>query len=133
MKYCADTWFIIEAFDKSVEAINIIQEVRTGKGRIVIPIIVLAESTKKLMQKGVPSKLITQFFDGVEASDKVELITVDRTIAVESAHLSLSFNLPLIDSLVAATSKLTGCDVLLSGDEHYRLLVKKKYLRVRSW
>lgn len=85
------------------------------------------------MQKGISQRLVDNFFEGVEASEKVELILIDKAIAGEAARISHSYNVPLIDSLVAATSKLTGCDVLLSEDSDYDLLVKGRYIKTRSW
>ena len=73
------------------------------------------------------------FWSGVESSQKVILIPLDRTIAKEAAKISLSFHVPLIDSLVAAASKITGCHCLLASDSDYGLLIKKKYLKVQSW
>ncbi len=133
MKYCADTWFILEAFSKNPQAVALIQETRAGKTRIVISIMVYAEASKKLMQRGISQDVIEQFFDGVEASEHVELILVDKAIAREAARLSLSFHVPLIDSVVAATCTLTGCDLLLSGDGDYEPLTKRRYLKLRSW
>ncbi len=133
MRYCADTWFIIELFAKNPKAVQYIYEAKTGKTRIIVPIIVFAEATKKLLQKGVPQRLVDDFFSSVEASDKIELVLLDKAIAQEAAKISLSFNVPLIDALVAATTKLTGCDALLSGDDDYALLVKKNYLRKVSF
>ena len=133
MKYCADTWFILQAFAKNTTAISIIEETRRGKVRIIIPIITFAESHKKLMQRGVSQRLIDDFFEGVEASEKVELILIDKAIAGEAARISHSYNVPLIDSFVAATSKLTACDLLLTGDSDYNLLIKSKYIKTQSW
>ncbi len=133
MKYCADTWFMLELFGKNKSAISVFEETRLGKARIIIPMIVFAETTKKLLQKGVSQQLITDFFDNVEASQKVELVVIERAIANEAAHLSLSYNVPMIDSLVAATCRLTGCDILLAHDSDYQLLVKRRYVKLKSW
>ena len=133
MRYCADTWFILAVFAKEAHAIALIEETKRGKTRIIIPVIVYAEATKKLMQKGIPLDIIEEFFEGVEASEKIELVLIDKLIAQEAAKVSLTFHVPLIDSLVASTTKLTGYDVLLSGDTDYENLVKRKYLKVFSW
>ena len=133
MRYCADTWFIIELFAKNLKALQYIHDAKIGKTRIIVPIIVFAEATKKLLQRGISQQIINEFFSGVEASEKIELVLLDKAIAQEAAKISMSFSLPLIDALVAATSKLTGCDALLSGDEDYTLLVQKKYLKRESF
>ena len=85
------------------------------------------------MQKGISQDTIEQFFEGVEASEHVDLILMDKAIAQEAARLSLSFHVPLIDSIVAATCTLTGCDLLLTGDSDYEPLTKRRYVKLRSW
>lgn len=133
MKYCADTWFLLATFAKDPKAIAIIEETKRGKTFLVIPMVVFAEATKKLLQKGIPMVVINQFFLGVEASEKVELIAPDKVIAREAARLSLTFNISLIDSFVAATAHLSYCNALLSADRDYTPLVKNRYIKVQSW
>ncbi len=133
MKYCADTWFMLEAFGKNPHALQLMQGTVTGKERVIIPIIVFVEATKKLLQRGISQNFIDEFFSTVEASEKVELFPLDKAIGQEAARISLSFHVPLIDSLVAATAKLTECDVLLGKDDDYQLLAKAKYLKIRNW
>lgn len=133
MKYCGDTWFLLHLFEKDANAVALIEDTKRGKARFVIPMVAYAEAIKKLMQRGAPRDIIEQFFMAVEASEKVELTPVDKSVAEEAARVSLTFSVPLIDSMVAATARLTGCDVLLSGDSDYSLLAKRKYLKVQSW
>ncbi len=133
MKYCADTWFILQLFSKDSRALDLIKEARYGKVEIIIPVIVFAEATKKLLQRGVPFSFIDQFFTFVDASEKIEVSVLDKVIAQEAARISLSFQLPMIDSLVAATAKLSGCSILLTADSDYLLLSKRKYFKTQSW
>jgi len=133
MKYCADTWFLLTAFGKEQKATTLVEETKKGKARIIIPVVVFAETIKKLMQRGASREIINMFFSGIESSEKIEIAIADKATAVEAAHISLAYNVPLIDSFVAATCRLTGCDVLLSADTDYKLLVKRKYLKVQSW
>ncbi len=133
MRYCADTWFILALFQKEAHSRLIFEDARQGKSRIMVPIVVFAEATKKLLQKGVPKSVVDQFWGGVEASEKVQLVPADKSIAQEAALVSLAHGVPMIDSFVAATAKLTGCDLLLSGDTDYSILAKKKYVKVQSW
>ncbi len=133
MRYCADTWYILGLFSKDLKAVRIMEGVREGKDRLYIPLTVFAEATKKLLQRGVSKEEIDTFFDSVGSSDKIQLIIPDVMIARESARVSLGYGLSLLDSFVAATSKMVGADILLSGDSDYLPLVKKKYLKVQSW
>ena len=133
MKYCADTWFILQLFAKDSRSLALIKEARYGKAEIIIPVIVFAEATKKLLQRGIPFSFIDQFFTFVDASEKIEVSVLDKVIAQEAARISLSFQLPMIDSLVAATAKLSDCSILLTADSDYHLLIKRKYFKMQSW
>ena len=133
MKYCADTWFILEVFEGVPKAINLINETRTSTSSVIIPIIVYSEAIKKLMQKGFSDKVIEEFFFGLELSKKINFIVPYKEIAKEAVKISLTNNLPLIDSFVAATSKLMECDILLAKDSDYKILEKKKYLKIMNW
>ncbi len=133
MKYCADTWFILKLFKKDSKALSIFDDAKYGKARILIPITVYAETRKKLMQEGCSSAVIEQFFGGAEISNKICLILADKQIAEEASKISFSYSVPLIDSFVAATYKLTGCEILLANDSDYDILAKKKYIKVQSW
>lgn len=133
MIYCADSWFILMVFEKKEKSIQLLREVRTGKAKIIIPIIVFAEATKKLLQRGVRQTDIDFLWAKIEAVENVKLALMDKPIAGEAAKISLSFKLPLIDALIAATCKITGCHALLTGDQDYQLLVKQKYLDVVGW
>ena len=133
MKYCADTWFLLNAFSKDTKALVLIEETKRDKTRILVPVVVFAETIKKLMQRGATKEVINTFFAGIESSDKIELIVADKSIAKEAAQISLTCNVPMIDSFVAATCRLYDCDALLSADSDYQLLIKKKYLKVMSW
>jgi len=134
MNYCADTWFILSLFHKNQQSLKLLQETRSGKTRIVIPMTVFAEATRKLLQQGMPHLILTQFWDGVEDfSDKVQLILLDKAIADEAARISTTFSLSLIDACNAASCKLTGCHTLLTSDSDYDSLVKRKYLSTQAW
>ena len=133
MKYCTDTWFLLKAFDKDAKAVQIIEDTKQGKTQLVIPTVVFAETIKKLAQRRVSQETIFKFFSAVEQSEKVSLTILDRKIAKEASLISLSNKVPLIDAFVAASAKLSDCLVLLSGDDDYKLLVKKKYIKVQSW
>ena len=133
MNYCADSWFIVALFNEDPKSLDILNQTKEGKTYLSIPIIVYAESIKKLMQRGVAKNIIDLFWQGVENSEKVNIINLNKSIGEEAAKISLSNNVPLIDSFVAATCKLTNCDYLLTGDDDYSVLVKKKYIKIYSW
>lgn len=133
MKYCADTWFILKAFENDVIGKNIIEEARLGKTQIIIPISTFAESTKKLMQQGVSFQAIELFFQGIESTEEIIIVNLDKTIAQEAAKISLSNDLAMLDAFVAATAKIIGCEYVLTKDSDFKHLIKKRYIKVKSW
>ncbi len=133
MRYCSDTWFLLSLFARDKKSEAILENSKNGKDEIIIPIVVFAEATKKLLQQGISQQKVSSFFEMVESSENVRFLYLDKAIAGEAARLSLTYNVPLIDSFVAATCKISGCDVLLSADTDYRPLVKKSYLKVQFW
>lgn len=103
-----------------------------GKDRLFIPTIVITEFLRKLMQRGRRAAEIEVFLGNLTASEKIRTILLDESIAMEAAKLSFSHNVPTVDSVVAATYKLSGCDRLLSDDNDLKKL-HKKYLHIECW
>ena len=133
MKYCADTWFLINLFERDNKARNLLKQVQTGKDWFFVSFVTYAETMKKLFQKGNSNDQINGFFHFISNTQKIRFIPPDTEIAKETAKISLSYGLPLIDSFVAATAKIMECEILLSGDSDFNILVKRKYLKVQSW
>ncbi len=133
MRYCADTWFLLELFERDPRALLLFEEVKSGKDWLYISTIAYAETFKKLFHRGIPEDTIDAFFDRLAATSKSSLVTPDARIAKEAAKVSLTFRVPLIDAFIAATAKVLDCNVLLSKDADFAILARKKYLKVRSW
>lgn len=132
MKYCADTWFLLKAYSKEQNASNIIENVKYGKDSLIIPIITIAEFYKRL-SRFIPITKIDEFISALEISRKIEFIPEDKNIAREAARISLSHAVPLIDSIIASTARLTECHAILTADEHLVKLAKKIHLKIISW
>jgi len=133
MLYCADTWFILKLFEEDIKAIELLENTKYGKDKIIIPLVVFTEGTKKLLQKSVSQERIDLFFQEVEASQNIILVYPTKELATKTAHISLSFSLSIMDAFVATTAILMNCPILLSSDADYDILKKKKYLKVQSW
>ncbi|HLD05269.1 MAG TPA: type II toxin-antitoxin system VapC family toxin [Candidatus Nanoarchaeia archaeon] len=133
MRFCTDTWFLMKIFANDQKARDLVRRADEGKDWILIPLIAFAEMTKKMMMEGISQLKINEFFNDIERVEKVKMIYPSKEIANEAAKVSLSYKLSLLDAFVAATAKNTGCDVLLSADSDYRLIMKQKYLKVQSW
>ena len=133
MRYCVDTGFILALFAQDEGAVRILDNAKHGKDWILIPLVVFAESVKKLSQFGTPQNKVYAFFDEVESSEKIHLVYPDKTIAAEAARVSLTYAVPLLDAFVAATAKIVNCDALLALDSDFDLLTKKRYIKIQAW
>ena len=133
MKYCADTWYVLMLFRGDAKAIDLLKEAKIGKTEIIIPLVVYTESIRKLFQLGLPKQKILEFYEILATSRNISIVPLDRDIAMETASISHTFSLSIIDSFVAATTRLYSCDALLTADTDYKPLIKKKYLRTVSW
>ncbi len=133
MLYCADTWFILKLFEQDAKALELLQNTKYGKDRIIIPLVVFTEGTKKLLQWGISQERINTFFDYIEASPHIILVFPNKDLATRTAHISLTFSLSIMDAFVATTAIMNNCEILLTKDSDYDLLKKKKYVKVQSW
>ena len=133
MKYCSDTWFILKFAEDDTKAAELIRSVRFEKDELIIPIIVVAESFRKLFEKGIPEHKIESMFNELQLIQKVNIVGLDREIAKESAKVSHANKVPLIDSIVVATGKLLKCHYILGKDDDLKRLQKRKYVNLKFW
>ena len=133
MRFCADTWFLMKLFSKDFKAESVLRGCEEGKDWLLIPLVVFAEMSKKMLEKGIPQIRIDEFFNDLETVEKVRISFPSKEIASEAARVALSHSLSLLDAFVAATAKLSSCEVLLSKDSDYKFAIKQKYLKLQSW
>lgn len=133
MRYCTDTWFLLELYRKSDKANDIFKGVLEGKNRIVIPTVSIMELVRVAIMKGEKISNIESLIKELKATQKVQVAVLDEEIAKEAAKISISYSVPSIDSIVAATHTTTDCDILLSKDDDLIVLSKKRYLKIENW
>lgn len=133
MKYCVDTWFLLELHNKNEKAMRIFRETVEGKNRIVIPTVSILELIRVAIRTGESLTRIDSMLSELKVTQKVQLIVLDEIVAKEAARISVSYNIPTVDSVVAATCKISGSDILLSKDDDLIELSKKKYMKIESW
>lgn len=125
MKFCADTWFILKLFNGDTESTELLKDVKFGKDELIIPITTIAESYKKFFGQGVTEIDIEHFLDSLQIIEKIHLINLDKSFCKEAAKVSLSFEVPIMDSFVAATARLSKCHFVLSDDEDKKNCIEK--------
>lgn len=123
---------MIKLATKDAKALDIKRNILEGKDALYLPTIVITELFRKLMQKGKREAEMEGFLNNLTASEKVKTVFLDENIAKEAAKLSFSHNVPTVDSVVAATCKVSSCDRLLSDDKDLKKL-HRKYLQIEFW
>lgn len=132
MKYCVDTWFLIEFRNRKEKSIQIVRDTLKGKSRLIIPTVCILEFLRNSIQRGESPSTVDSLLKELKASEKVQFIVLDEIIAKEAAKISISFNIPTVDSIVAATCKLSKCGRLLSNDDDLKK-IHNKYIEVECW
>jgi len=133
MRYCVDTWFLLELNKRDERAVRIFRETLEGKNRMIIPTVTVLELIRSNIKAGERLSKSDSMLNELKATQKVQLIALDETVAKEAAKVSITHGVPTIDSVVAATCKLSNCDRLLSKDSHLKKLDSKKYLQIECW
>jgi predicted nucleic acid-binding protein len=52
---------------------------------------------------------------------------------INCGKISLTFDIPLIDAIVASTAKDLSCDSILSDDEHYEKFCRQNRIKLLRW
>ncbi len=133
MRYCVDTWFLIQLTKKNEKAEKIMRETVTGKTYLIIPSVTFTELTRKLLQRGKKIKIVLDFIEKLEKNKKVQISQTTKEIVVEAGKISFSFNIPTVDSIIASTAKMMECNAILSKDSHYENFCKTSKIKLKNW
>jgi len=133
MKYCADTWFLIQLSKRSEKAERIIKETTTGKDHLIIPSITFSELTRKFLKSGKKMDVVLSFVESLEKNPKIQISNTTKEIVLESGKLSYTFNMPTVDSIIASTAEMMNCNAILSKDSHYVDFCKRNNIKLMNW
>lgn len=132
MKYTADSWFFIQ-LSKGVEnAAKIWHEIKTGKGRLAVPTIVIVEVKKRLLSHGL-NKFAEELIEELEASQKISIVDLTLDIAKEAGRLGNTYKCTTPDSVILATAIATDYANLITADEHFISAEKQGKIKIISW
>src|SRR3989338_3432602 len=132
MKYTADSWFFIQLSKRSEHAAKIWHELKAGKGRLVVPTIVIVEVKKRLLSYGL-NKFADELMDEMEASNKISIIDLTVDIAKEAGRLGNTYNCTTPDAVILATALETGYTSLITNDEHFLSPEKQGKIKIITW
>lgn len=118
MKYTADSWFFIQLSRGNKKALEIWNEIKLGKGRLVVPTIVIAEVQKRLLSRGL-SEYAEELVEEIEASQKISTVNLTLELAKQAGKFGNSFNCTIADAVILATAVETGYINLITDDNHF--------------
>lgn len=129
MNYTADTWFFLKLIgEENEKARQIWKEITEGKGRLVVPTVVIAELSKKLLNRNFSNELQELMIE-LERSEKIHIADLTTKTALFAGKLGSSYNMPAFDSVILATAISTGHTNVLADDEHFALAVKNNQIK----
>ena len=129
MKYTADSWFFIQLSKGAEKAAKIWEEIKLGKGRLVVPTIVIVEVKKRLLSYGL-NKFAEEFVDELESSQKISIVNLTLDIAKEAGKLGNSYNCTTADAVILATAIETGYINILTDDKHFLQAEKQGKVKI---
>jgi predicted nucleic acid-binding protein len=132
MKYCADTWFFIELSKQEPKALKIINTLKKSKNILIVPSVVILELTRRAIRTGT-KKYVDDLINTMKSVKNILIAECDVDIAEKAGEISAVFNIPSIDSIIAATSIINKCNKLISDDSHFNKLKKSKLIKLVSW
>ena len=118
MKYTADSYFFIQLSKGTQKAKDIWEEIKLGKGRLVVPTIVVVEVKKRLLSYGL-SRYADELVEALEASQKISIVDLTLGIAKKAGTLGNSYKCTTADAVILTTALETGYDSLISDDKHF--------------
>ena len=131
MKYTADSYFFIQLSKGTKKAKEIWEEIKLGKGRLVVPTIVIVEVKKRLLSYGL-SKYADELVEEFEASQKISIVDLTLELAKKAGTAGNSYKCTTADAVILTTAIETGYSNLISGDKHFIPAEKQGKIKIIS-
>jgi predicted nucleic acid-binding protein len=132
MKYCADTWFLIELGKSEPKATKIVKNLGKHKNSLIIPSVVILELTRFSIRNG-KKPILDELIKSIQWHQSIDIVDCDLKISKEAGELSANYNIPSVDSIIAATAIIHNCHRLISEDNHFQKLVKNRLIKLIKW
>ena len=129
MKYTADSWFFIQLSLKAEESIKIWEEIKSGKGRLVVPTIVIVEVKKRLLSHGL-SKFADEIIEEFESSQKISIVGLTLEIAKLAGTIGNTYKCTTADAVILATAIETGYTNIITEDKHFAMAEKQGKIKM---
>ena len=129
MKYTADSWFFIQLSKGAEKTKKIWEDIKLGKGRLIVPTIVIVEVKKRLLGYGF-NKYADELVEELEASQKISIVNLTLDIAKEAGKLGNTYNCTTADAVILATAIETGYTNLITEYKHFAQAEKQGIIKI---
>jgi predicted nucleic acid-binding protein len=129
MRIGVDTSFFISQLNAQPRAVQIWQEFLEGKHQFVVSTLSIHEIFIYFYKRGV-GELASQWLSMLIELKNVVITPASADIAARSARLRHGMGLPAIDSLLLATFLHENCELIVSTDNHFRVVAQQHVLPV---
>ena len=118
MRYTADTYFFIKLSESVPKALVLWREIVEGKGKLVIPTVVLVELKNRFLKRNL-KKEAEELISIFEDSSKIVLIPLTTDLAKKAGSLSYTYNMTNFDAVVLTTAIETDHKNVLTSDPSF--------------
>lgn len=132
MKYTADSWFFIQLSKNTEKAREIWQSIKDGKGRLVVPTIVIVEIKKRLLGYGL-NKYADELIDELDFSHNINIVNLTLELSKEAGRIGNTYKCTTADSVILATAIETDYTNILTDDEHFLSAKKQGKVKIISF
>ncbi len=115
--------------ENNPKAMVVWEEIKEGKGRLVVSSVVIAEMTKKLLKMGKKRQL-GEFLEGLEESTRIFVVDLTSKLALEAGKLGNTYDMPTVDSIILATAISTGHTNVLTDDNDFLPAAKQNKVKI---
>jgi predicted nucleic acid-binding protein len=129
MRIGVDTSFFIRQLQGQQRAVQIWQEFLEGQHQFVVSTLTVHEIFIYFYKRGT-GDLSAQWLSLLIELKNIVIVPVSVDIAARSARLRHGMGLPAIDSLLLATFLHQNCELIVSTDNHFRVVDQQHVLPV---
>ncbi|MCE7981904.1 MAG: type II toxin-antitoxin system VapC family toxin [Caldilinea sp. CFX5] len=129
MRIGIDTSFFISQINGQPRAVQIWQEFLEGKHQFIVSTLSIHEIFIYFYRRGT-GELASQWQSLLIEFKNIVIVPVSVDIAARSARLRHGMGLPAIDSLLLATFLHQNCELIVSTDNHFRVVAEQHVLPV---
>lgn len=125
----ADTGFLIAIANKTPQAIELWETIRSGKNNLVLSTVSINELLVHFYRRGMRTAAENLIKIAKELKH-ISIVPVSLSIAELSAGYRHGLGLPTIDSIILATFVSRKCKSIYTSDSHFQIVKEKKIVNV---